>query len=66
MPGTITRVAVAAGDVVKKGDPLMVVEAMKMEHAIAAPRDGVVKSVRYGVGDLVDDGAELLVLEDAE
>ncbi len=66
MPGTITRVAVAAGDAVKKGDPLVVVEAMKMEHTVAAPRDGTVKSVRYAVGDLVEDGAELLVLEETE
>ncbi|MEW6122190.1 MAG: acetyl/propionyl/methylcrotonyl-CoA carboxylase subunit alpha [Pseudomonadota bacterium] len=66
MPGTITRVAVGAGDAVRKGDALVVVEAMKMEHTVAAPRDGVVGSVRFAVGDLVDEGAELLILEDAQ
>ncbi len=39
---------------------------MKMEHAIAAPADGVVAAINYAVGDLVDDGAELIVLEAAE
>lgn len=47
-----------------KGTALVVVEAMKMEHTVTAPRDGRVKSVAFGVGDLVDEGAELLVLED--
>ncbi len=65
MPGTIIRVAVKPGDQVAKGDALVVVEAMKMEHTVAAPREGQVKSVRFAVGDLVDEGAELLVLEDA-
>ncbi len=64
MPGTITRIAVAPGDLVEKGAALVVVEAMKMEHTVAAPRAGRVKSVRFAVGDLVDDGTELLVLED--
>jgi 3-methylcrotonyl-CoA carboxylase alpha subunit len=39
---------------------------MKMEHAIAAPSDGVVKAIQYAVGDLVEDGAELIVFEAAE
>jgi len=42
---------------------MMVVEAMKMEHTIAAPRDGVVERVRYAAGDLVEEGAELITLD---
>ena len=64
MPGTITRIAVAPGDLVEKGTALVVVEAMKMEHTIVAPRAGRVESVLFAVGDLVDEGAELLVLEE--
>jgi 3-methylcrotonyl-CoA carboxylase alpha subunit len=43
---------------------LAIVEAMKMEHAVKAPRDGRVKSVHFAAGDQVTDGAELLVLEE--
>ena len=60
MPGKITQVLVAAGDRVKRGAPLLVVEAMKMEHTITAPMDGTIDRVRYAVGDLVEDGAELI------
>jgi 3-methylcrotonyl-CoA carboxylase alpha subunit len=60
MPGKITQVLVAAGDAVKRGAPLLVVEAMKMEHTITAPMDGTIDRVRYAVGDLVEDGAELI------
>ncbi|MDI4666548.1 acetyl/propionyl/methylcrotonyl-CoA carboxylase subunit alpha [Xanthobacter autotrophicus] len=65
MPGTIIRIAVEEGQEVAKGAALVVVEAMKMEHTVAAPRDGKVKALKFAVGDLVDEGAELLVLEDA-
>jgi len=65
MPGTIIRIAVEEGQEVTKGAALVVVEAMKMEHTVAAPRDGRVKALKFAVGDLVDEGAELLVLEDA-
>ena len=50
----------------KKGDPLLVLEAMKMEHTIAANADGTVSAVYYGAGDLVDEGAELIVIEPNE
>ena len=50
MPGTVLRVLVAAGDVVAAGQPLVVVEAMKMEHQINAPADGVVADVLVGAG----------------
>ena len=63
MPGKIVSVHVRDGESVERGAPLVVVEAMKMEHTIAAPSDGVVKAVNYQVGDLVEEGADLLVFE---
>lgn len=62
MPATVTRVAVKSGDVVSKGETLVVVEAMKMEIALAAPHDGVIKSVDYSVGDMAKEGAELVTI----
>ena len=56
MPGRVTRVAVAVGDAVKRGQELIVVEAMKMENALVAPGDGVVKSLAVKVGDMVAPG----------
>jgi 3-methylcrotonyl-CoA carboxylase alpha subunit len=53
---------VKSGDKVSKGQPLAVMEAMKMEHTIAAPRDGVIGEVLYAPGDQVTEGAELLRL----
>jgi len=64
MPGKIAAIAVKNGQAVTKGDVLVVVEAMKMEHAITAPRDGVIESVLCAVGDQVDEGHELLVMAD--
>jgi 3-methylcrotonyl-CoA carboxylase alpha subunit len=63
MPGKIVALLVAAGQTVKKGDALLIMEAMKMEHTIAAPKDGVVKELLYRVGDQVADGAQLLGFE---
>ncbi len=65
MPGTVTKILVVAGMAVSKGAVLAIVEAMKMEHAVRAPRDGKVKIVHFAAGDQVSDGAELLVLEEA-
>jgi 3-methylcrotonyl-CoA carboxylase alpha subunit len=62
MPGRVVQLLVATGDAVNQGQPLIVIEAMKMEHTIAAPHDGVVETVRYAVGDLVEEGAELIAL----
>ncbi len=62
MPGAIIAVMVKAGDPVEKGAPLMILEAMKMEHTITAPRTGTVERVNYAVGDQVQDGAELLAI----
>jgi 3-methylcrotonyl-CoA carboxylase alpha subunit len=62
MPGKVISFAVKAGDKVSKGQPLAVMEAMKMEHTIAAPSDGTVQELLYGPGDQVAEGAELLKL----
>jgi 3-methylcrotonyl-CoA carboxylase alpha subunit len=62
MPGKVVSFAVKAGDKVTKGQALAVMEAMKMEHTIAAPGDGVVAELMYGPGDQVSEGAELLKL----
>ncbi|QLA81440.1 acetyl/propionyl/methylcrotonyl-CoA carboxylase subunit alpha [Acidovorax sp. JMULE5] len=66
MPGKVVSFAVKAGDAVAKGQPLAVMEAMKMEHTIAAPADGVVQELLYAPGDQVTEGAELLKLVVAE
>jgi 3-methylcrotonyl-CoA carboxylase alpha subunit len=60
MPGKVVSFAVKAGDAVKKGQTLAVMEAMKMEHTIAAPADGTVAELLYAPGDQVAEGAELL------
>ena len=60
MPGKVVSFAVKAGDSVQKGQPLAVMEAMKMEHTIAAPADGKVQELLYAPGDQVAEGAELL------
>jgi 3-methylcrotonyl-CoA carboxylase alpha subunit len=62
MPGKVVSFAVKAGDVVKRGQALAVMDAMKMEHTIAAPMDGVVTELLYAPGDQVVEGAELLKL----
>jgi 3-methylcrotonyl-CoA carboxylase alpha subunit len=63
MPGKITAVFVKAGDKVERGAPLIILEAMKMEHTIAAPAKGQVTEVRYKAGDQVEDGEPLVVFE---
>ncbi len=63
MPGRVVAVHTKPGASVKRGEVLLVLEAMKMEHAIAAPADGVVSRVHFAAGDLVDEGVELLTLE---
>lgn len=63
MPGQVVAFKVAAGDEVKRGQPLAVIEAMKIEHTINAPADGVVAELLFAPGDLVADGDELLRLE---
>lgn len=62
MPATIVAILVKAGDVVKKTQPLIIVEAMKMEHTLNSPDDGTVKEVFFSLGAQVDEGVELLQL----
>ena len=63
MPGTVVRVAVSEGDPVTAGQPLLWLEAMKMEHRIAAPADGILTALRVGVGQQVEVGAVLAVID---
>ncbi len=63
MPGRVTALLVEAGATVKRGTALMVLEAMKMEHTINAPIDGVVTAFHYKIGDQVGDGAMLATIE---
>ena len=66
MPGRLVAAHVAPGDRVSRGTTLVVLEAMKMEHAITAPADGVIAAVPFAVGDQVEDGADLVVFADAD
>lgn len=66
MPGKIIQVSVAAGASVAKGDTLIVMEAMKMEHTLSASVDGVVEDVFFEVGDQVEEGVLLIRLENEE
>ena len=66
MPGRIISVNISVGDRVKAGDPLVVMEAMKMETTLEAPRDGVVKSVNTSVDALVSGDAVLIELEEED
>ncbi|MCB9366570.1 MAG: biotin/lipoyl-binding protein [Calditrichaeota bacterium] len=63
MPGLVVRIAVKVGDTVKRSDPVLILEAMKMENEVRAPADGVVKEVRVKERDSVDKGTVMLVLE---
>ena len=60
MPGKVVALTVAEGQRVAIGDPLLVMEAMKMEHAICAPMAGIVEALPYAVGDQVEQGVALL------
>ena len=64
MSGTIVAVPAKVGDRVERGAPLVVLEAMKMEHTIVAPAAGVVAAVNFAVGDRVPEGADLVDLEE--
>ncbi|OZI55091.1 acetyl/propionyl/methylcrotonyl-CoA carboxylase subunit alpha [Bordetella genomosp. 5] len=66
MPGKIIAVSVAVGDTVEKGQALLVMEAMKMEHTITAPAAGRVETVHYGIGDQVAEGAALIAVSPLE
>ena len=64
MPGKVIAVLVQKGARVEKGAPLVILEAMKMEHTITAPRAGLVSEIRFAAGEQVDEGVDLLILED--
>jgi len=66
MPGKIIAVNAKVGDSVKAGDPLIIMEAMKMEMMLEAPRDGIVGDVNAAIDVLVTDGEILLSLEEEE
>jgi 3-methylcrotonyl-CoA carboxylase alpha subunit len=63
MPGRIIAQLVAPGSEVERGAPLLILEAMKMEHTITSPVAGTVKSFRHAVGDQVSEGTELVEME---
>lgn len=63
MPGKVIKVSVEVGQLVKKSQELLVIEAMKMENALRAPKDGRIKSLAVRVGDMVSPGAVLVEVE---
>ena len=60
MPGKVVVLLAGVGQRVEKGAPLLILEAMKMEHTITAPKNGQVRAFRFAAGDQVTDGAELV------
>src|SRR6185312_9791293 len=64
--GTIVSINVAAGGAVRQGQPVAVVEAMKMEHVVAAPHGGIVRRVTMTKGDVVREGFPIVFIELAE
>jgi len=64
MPGLVLKILVRPGDVVAKGAPLLILEAMKMEHQIVALRDGEIAAVNCHEGELVQSGVELVTLKE--
>ena len=66
MPGRVRRLVAGPGSRVARGDVLLILEAMKMEHAIRAPHDGVLERFHVAEGDLVDAGVDLAELSEAE
>ncbi|MDG2431736.1 acetyl-CoA carboxylase biotin carboxyl carrier protein subunit [Flavobacterium sp.] len=63
MPGLILEISVVVGQTVKENDPLLILEAMKMENSFLSPRDGVIKSIAAIKGDAVDKGQLLIEFE---
>jgi 3-methylcrotonyl-CoA carboxylase alpha subunit len=66
IPGYVTKLLVEPGDAVKRGQALIVLEAMKMELTLTAPADGTIDAVRARVGEMVEEGRELILLTAAE
>jgi 3-methylcrotonyl-CoA carboxylase alpha subunit len=65
MPGKVVAFLAQPGEQVKRGQPLAVMEAMKMEHTLAAPSDGIVRALRFAAGEQVAEGEALLDFEAA-
>lgn len=63
LPGSIIQVLVKSGDVVKKGQNLLIMEAMKMENNVLAEKDGIIKNIRIKVGDIVLQNDVLIEIE---
>lgn len=63
MPGKVVRIIASSGAEIKKGDPVIVVEAMKMQNEMKSPKDGVIKEIRFAEGDTVNAGDILAVIE---
>jgi len=63
MPGLILEISVEVGQIVKENDPLLILEAMKMENSFLSPRDGVIKSIAVQKGNAVDKGQLLIEFE---
>ncbi|MBE0390943.1 biotin carboxyl carrier protein [Flavobacterium sp. 7E] len=63
MPGLILEISVVVGQTVKENEPLLILEAMKMENSFQSPRDGVIKSIAVSKGDAVDKGQLLIEFE---
>jgi biotin carboxyl carrier protein len=63
MPGKVLSIKATEGQPVSQGDTLMILEAMKMEHQIVAPRDGVIDTIKVEAGDQVGNGALLIELQ---
>jgi biotin carboxyl carrier protein len=66
MPGQVIKIVIEIGQQVKKGDILLILEAMKMEHRIKAPYDGIITALHYQVGQTVEAGVTLLELQASE
>ena len=66
MPGAVVRIEVIEGTTVSAGTPIIVLEAMKMEHTVRAPADGVVASISVSAGEQVESGQVLAVVQDSE
>jgi 3-methylcrotonyl-CoA carboxylase alpha subunit len=64
MPGKIIACFIRENQTVNKGDPLMIIEAMKMEHSIQAPHDGEIENVFFAVDDQVEEGEILLAFKE--
>jgi propionyl-CoA carboxylase alpha chain len=63
MPGNVVRIGADRGERVRGGQPIVVLEAMKMEHQVVAPADGLVAEVRVAIGDQVQAGDVLAIVD---